>query len=98
MLFVALIGWVFFRADNLTMAAGVLQRMFAGAAGSGVPQAGLALTALSVAGAWGMFGPNIYDLDYSPKWWKPVAVASAFGVALALIAGDRTSPFLYFQF
>ena len=98
MLFFALIGWVFFRSDNLTMAAGVLGRMFSGMAGSGVPQAGLALAALGVAGAWGMFGPNIYDLDYSPKWWKAAAVATAFGAALALIAGDRTSPFLYFQF
>ncbi|MEO5799546.1 MAG: MBOAT family O-acyltransferase [Gemmatimonadales bacterium] len=98
MLFLAMIGWVFFRADNLTMAVGVLGRMFSGFAGSGVPQAGLALGALGVAGVWGMFGPNIYDLDYSPKWWKAAAVATAFGAALALIAGDRTSPFLYFQF
>ncbi|MES2304360.1 MAG: MBOAT family O-acyltransferase [Gemmatimonadota bacterium] len=98
MLFLAMIGWVFFRADNLTMAIGVLGRMFSGFTGSGVPQAGLALGALGVAGAWGMFGPNIYDLDYTPKWWKAAAVATAFGAALALIAGDRTSPFLYFQF
>ncbi len=98
MLFFALIGWVFFRSDNLTMAIGVLGRMFGGVAGSGVPQGVLALGALGVAGAWGMFGPNIYDLNYTPKWWKAAAVATAFGTALALIAGDRTSPFLYFQF
>ena len=45
-----------------------------------------------------MYGPNIYDLDYRPRWWKNAVLATAFGVALALIAGDRSSPFLYFQF
>ncbi|MBV6521922.1 MAG: Peptidoglycan O-acetyltransferase [Gemmatimonadaceae bacterium] len=98
MFFLAMIGWVFFRSDNLTMAGGVLSRMFSGVTGIGVPQEGLSLIALAIAAVWGLFGPNIYDLDYSPKRWKAIAGAVAFGVALALIAGDRTSPFLYFQF
>lgn len=98
MLFFVLIGWVFFRALDLSMALGMLERMFAPVAGVGVPQAGWALVAVSVAAMWSMFGPNIYDMDFRAKWWKSVALAGAFGVALALIAGDRTSPFLYFQF
>ncbi len=98
MLFLVLIGWVFFRCTSLAMAGGVLGRMFAGASGLPMAQTGLAVAAVVVAGWWGMFGPNIYDLDYTPRWWKSVAVATAFGAALALIAGDGTSPFLYFQF
>jgi alginate O-acetyltransferase complex protein AlgI len=98
MVFLALIGWVFFRCTTFAMAIGVLGRMFSGAAGLLVPQAGLAAGVLIVAAMWGMFGPNIYDLDYRPRWWRTAALATAFGVALALIAGDRTSPFLYFQF
>jgi len=98
MVFAVLIGWVFFRSDSLAMAGGVLRRMFSGIGGAGVPEAGLALVTIGVAAVWGMLGPNIYDLDYRPKWWKAAAIATAFGAALALIAGDRTSPFLYFQF
>jgi alginate O-acetyltransferase complex protein AlgI len=98
MVFAALIGWVFFRASDLDMAGGVLQRMFSGVRGVAVPQLGLVLLGSGIAVGWGMFGPNIYDLDYQPRWWKAVALATAFGVAFALIAGDRTAPFLYFQF
>ncbi len=98
MVFFALVGWVFFRCTSLSMAAGVFGRMFSGAAGVGMVGASAALAAVAVAGVWGMYGPNIYDLDYTPRWWKAAAVATAFGAALALIAGDRTSPFLYFQF
>ncbi len=98
MVFLALIGWVFFRAHGMGMAIGMLGRMFGGASGVPVAQAGLVIGAVAVAGIWGMFGPNIYDLNYEPKWWKSAALATAFGAALALIAGDRTSPFLYFQF
>ncbi len=98
MLFLALIGWVLFRCTSLGMAAGVLEKMFSGASGVGVVGAAWAMAAILIAAVWGMFGPNIYDLDYTPKWWKAAAAATAFGVALALIAGDRNSPFLYFQF
>ena len=98
MVFLALIGWVFFRAHGTRMAFGMLGRMFGGASGAPVAQAGLIMGAVAVAAAWGMFGPNIYDLNYEPKWWKSAALATAFGAALALIAGDRNSPFLYFQF
>jgi alginate O-acetyltransferase complex protein AlgI len=98
MVFAVLIGWVFFRADSLAMAVGMLSRMFSGVPGATIPQVGLVVATLVVVGSWGMFGPNIYDLDYRPRWWKAAALATAFGAALALIAGDRTSPFLYFQF
>jgi len=98
MLFLAMIGWVFFRAADMSMAIGILQRMFSPVAGVSIPQTSWALGALAVAAWLGMVGPNIYDLNYQPRWWKSAAVATAFGVALALIAGDRSSPFLYFQF
>ncbi|MBA2291518.1 MAG: MBOAT family protein [Gemmatimonadales bacterium] len=98
MLFLAMIGWVFFRALDLGMAVGVLGRMFSVTPGSGWPMASWAVAAVTVAAAWAMAGPNIYDMDYHPKRWKYAVTAVAFGVALAIISGDRTSPFLYFQF
>ena len=98
MLFAALIGWVFFRATDLSMAAGVLQRMFVPQGGTAVPDSWPVAFALLVAGVWATLGPNIYDLNYDRRAWKVAVTALAFGVALAIIAGDRSSPFLYFQF
>lgn len=98
MVFVVMIGWVFFRATDVAMAFGMLGRMFSPYSGKSWHMAGWATVALTIAAAWAMAGPNIYDMDYRPKRWKTAAAAVAFGVALAIISGDRSSPFLYFQF
>ncbi|MDX2260751.1 MAG: MBOAT family O-acyltransferase [Gemmatimonadales bacterium] len=98
MLFAALIGWVFFRATDLTMATGMLGRMFVPAGGAALPNPTGASIALMAAGLWAVAGPNIYDLDYTPTRRKYALTAFTFGIVLALIAGDRSSPFLYFQF
>lgn len=98
MFFFATIGWVFFRALDLSMAWGLMKKMFVPTAGSALPETTLVLAALSVAAWWAMVGPNIYDLQYRVTRWRVAAFALAFGACLALIAGDRTSPFLYFQF
>ncbi len=45
-----------------------------------------------------MRGPNAFELKHDWRWPGRLALASAFGVALALIVGNRPSPFLYFQF
>ncbi len=98
MLVLAVIGWVFFRSLDLPMAMTLLREMFIYTPGVLVPQALLAGLALAIAGLWAMRGPNIHDMRHE---WRPIWVltlALAFGASLALIAGDRTSPFLYFQF
>jgi len=58
----------------------------------------LAVAALSVAAWWAMIGPNAFDLRHEWSWRRSVVLTAAFGAALALIAGSRPSPFLYFQF
>jgi hypothetical protein len=80
------------------MALGLLRKMFIPSPGSSVPQIHLATVALVIAAYWAMRGPNIYDMSHE---WRPIWVAIlalGFGASLALIAGDRASPFLYFQF
>ena len=94
----ALIGWVFFRATDFTMARRLLTSMFMSTAGAGVPEVGLVLLVLSVAAWWSMRGPNAFDMDHEQGWRWRVALAASFGASLALIAGGRESPFLYFQF
>jgi len=98
MFVLVVIGWVFFRSLDFAMATWLLRTMFVPHGGVLVPDLGLALVALLAGAWWGMAGPNPLELDYRPRRWKTVALAVAFGACLALIAGDRFSPFLYFQF
>jgi hypothetical protein len=89
---------VFFRSASFDMALQLLQKMFAPAAGVVPPQLPLVLLAVAIAALWSMRGPNAFELKHEWRWPGRLALASAFGVALALIVGNRPSPFLYFQF
>ena len=94
----ALIGWVFFRSTSFAMALHLLRTMFVPAAGTVPPHLPLVLLALVIAALWSMRGPNAFEMKHEWHWAGRLALASAFGVALALIVGNRPSPFLYFQF
>ena len=98
MFLLAVVGWVFFRATSFSMVAGVLKRMFVPTGGALVEQASLAVVALLIAGWWAMIGPNAFELRHEHRWPGRLAMATAFGASLAIIAGLRSSPFLYFQF
>lgn len=98
MFLLAVVGWTMFRATDFGMALALLGKMFVPAVGALVPQPGLAVVALVVATAWSMFGPNPWDLSHTWRWRGRIGLAIAFGAALAIIAGSRESPFLYFQF
>ena len=98
MFLAAVVGWVFFRATDFPMAWVVLRRMFLPTAGTVPADWPLVLLALSVAGLWAIRGPNAFDLKHEWRWPGRIALATAAGTALALIVGNRPSPFLYFQF
>jgi hypothetical protein len=55
---------------------------------------------LVVAGYWAMVGRNTFEFNQShtATAWQRVLMAAAFGACLAVMAGGRDSPFLYFQF
>ena len=94
------VGWVFFRAPNLASAAAILTAMFTPTAGGLGANPGPFLVLLLASAAWALRGPNAFDLHAGFRWQPRHALAAAacFGVCLALLAGDRNSPFLYFQF
>jgi alginate O-acetyltransferase complex protein AlgI len=100
MFVLVVIGWVFFRATNMSMAAEILHQMF-------VPQSGIMpsdvakfASLIVVAGLIARYGPNAfeYHAKFAPTVARMAAAACILGFAIALIAGSRTSPFLYFQF
>jgi hypothetical protein len=92
------VGWTLFRSHTFGMATSLLAKMFAPAAGTLVPQLSLALFAIGVAGVWSILGKNAWELRH--QWGLPgrLGLAVLFGACLAIIAGSRASPFLYFQF
>ena len=47
-----------------------------------------------------MRGPNAQEINAYYEWqpWHTLVQAVAFGARLAVMAGGRNSPFLYFQF
>jgi alginate O-acetyltransferase complex protein AlgI len=92
------VGWVLFRSHTFEMAITLLRKMFSPVAGTLVPNASLALIALSVAAVWATAGPNAFDMKHERSFRMELVLATAFGACLAIIAGSRSSPFLYFQF
>jgi alginate O-acetyltransferase complex protein AlgI len=98
MFFLAVVGWVFFRATTMGMATTMLGRMFVPAAGDLVPAATLALPLVVIAGLWAMVGPNAFEMPLEQQWKKRLILTASFAASLALILGSRPSPFLYFQF
>jgi alginate O-acetyltransferase complex protein AlgI len=95
-----LIGWVFFRSEHVAMALHLLQVMFIPTPGLLVEPVRSFLVMLSLAIAWGMFGPNAFDW-HAHFHWRPryaYTLAAAFGMVIAVMLGGHHSPFLYFQF
>jgi alginate O-acetyltransferase complex protein AlgI len=95
---VAVVGWVLFRSHSFGMAAAILGKMFSPAAGALVPNAALAVVALGVAAVWATAGPNAFEMKHERSFRMELALATALGACVAIIAGSRSSPFLYFQF
>jgi alginate O-acetyltransferase complex protein AlgI len=93
-----IVGWVFFRAADFTMAVTILRTMFLPTSGVLVSQPYLVLFVLLVAGWWSTAGPNVFDMRHSFTPRQRAIATVAFAVSLALIMGTRNSPFLYFQF
>jgi hypothetical protein len=56
------------------------------------------LPLLAVAAWWAMIGPNVFEMRFPETWRVRSALTAGFAIALALILGLHTSPFLYYQF
>lgn len=98
MFFFALVGWVFFRSTDFGMAAALLRTMVVPTGGAAVAQPVLAALLLAVAGAWAMAGPNPFELSHRITWRRAFLYTAATASCLAIVAGSRVSPFIYFQF
>jgi len=98
----AVIGWVFFRAENLGDAGQILASMF-GAAPAGAPAIPFLLRPIHMiafaAGAiivWGF--PTTQRLVREPPLWWAMSLQLLLPLALAHMHHEQNVPFLYFQF
>ncbi len=112
-LLAVIVGWVVFRAANLTTAVGLLTSM-AGRRGLGAraTATGQELAILALAAAIALLAPNSQELfrvalpaketqDSAPAIWRWTAAQAALAsvvFALAVLHLSRISDFLYFQF
>jgi len=92
------IGWVMFRAPDVSTIFGWLKTMFGGR--SGVWPVGLPvlLPALSIAAVIAHFSPNTFELKHRWSFGSAAAITALFGVCMFVMYGSHQSPFLYFQF
>ncbi len=99
MFILATLGWVLFRATDLHMAGGLFERMFLPIPGTLPADWDMFLLLTTLATLWAVWGPNAFEF-HAPA--RPLArvplLGFVFGITLAIIAGSRASPFLYFQF
>jgi len=92
------VGWVLFRSRDFGMAASLLRTMFMPTPGTLVPNPVFSSVFLALTAIWATAGPNAFDMQHPRTFRRNLALATAFGASIAVIAGLRTSPFLYFQF
>jgi len=93
-----IVGWVFFRSIDFTMATVLLQTMFSVQPGSGISGAAGLLVTLAVAAFLTHLAPNAFEISHQ---WRPaeaLILAILLGLCLVVIYGGLVSPFLYFQF
>ena len=100
MFFMALLGWVFFRSTSFAMAAALFRKMLVPSRGEAFSGPWVFSILLGVAAWWSMAGPNAFDIDAVQQRarLRPILLAAALGASVAIIAGNGSSPFLYFQF
>jgi alginate O-acetyltransferase complex protein AlgI len=94
------LGWVMFRAPSISAAGDVYASMFHFVPGINIADADQLAVLVCLAGAWAVWGPNAQEAhaNFKPGHaWSYFATA-AYGACLSVMAGGRSSPFLYFQF
>jgi alginate O-acetyltransferase complex protein AlgI len=92
------IGWVFFRAENLRMAVSLLHAMAGGGAGPALTWGLSLLGVLLGAAALAHAAPNTFELRHEWRLWPTLGLAGLFALCVLVIYGGQPSPFLYFQF
>jgi alginate O-acetyltransferase complex protein AlgI len=93
-----LIGWTVFRSTSLSMAAGLLRKMFDWHTGPLLSGYAMLVILLAVAADLAHRGLNTFEMNHEWTWGTTTALTLLFTICLISLYGGRASPFLYFQF
>lgn len=93
------VGWVFFRSTDLSMASSLLQKMAWLDGGDGSARLGMLLVpAIGIAAVIAHTGRNTFEMSHQWRRQAVVGWSVLWIAALARIVAASPSPFLYFQF
>lgn len=92
------VGWVFFRSENFSIAAAMLAKMFSISAGDLFPGLAGLLVVLIISAGVAHFAPNTFEIRHVWRPWTVAGLCAGYSAALLAIASGQQSPFLYFQF
>jgi alginate O-acetyltransferase complex protein AlgI len=92
------IGWVFFRAKDFSMAARLLKNMFVWTPSVSIVAAGTLTVLLVVAFGFAHFGRNTFEMKHNWGLAMRCVWLAAFAICVLRIVTAPGSPFLYFQF
>ena len=87
-------------SPTISAASDIYASMFNFTAGIDIADASQLLCLVAIAGAWSVWGPNAQEAhaNFKPSYGWSVAATAVFSACLTVMAGGRSSPFLYFQF
>ena len=92
------IGWVFFRAPDFSVASTLLTRMFVPSSSAPLTNGGVLLMLLACAGAIAHLAPNSFELPDHPTPAARLAMVGLFAICMLMLYTGTATPFLYFQF
>jgi alginate O-acetyltransferase complex protein AlgI len=92
------IGWVFFRSTDFTMASYLLAKMFHFTHSVSITSLPTLVALILVAFAFGNFGKNTFEMNHNWRLAMRCVLLGAFVVCVVRIVTGPSTPFLYFQF
>ncbi|MFP4313014.1 MAG: MBOAT family O-acyltransferase [Alphaproteobacteria bacterium] len=107
--FLVVLGWVMFRAENVSQAFDYYGAMFGANANTGISDGlhwqitGVSMTALAIGLIWSFAAPAFEkyagtQFKHTRKWYIHGVMIALFLLAVIKLGAQNYSPFLYFQF
>ncbi|MDA1292943.1 MAG: hypothetical protein O3A81_04145 [bacterium] len=93
--FLVTMGWVLFRSETFEQALSFYSALFSKSAGT-IETFGI--TTIILVGLFTLLEPFFPDVLKKVSWRSAVVCSVLFATSLIMIAGNESSPFLYFQF
>jgi len=96
--FLVVIGWVFFRSTDFSMASFMLRKMFDFTPSAGITSLLTLCALILVAFAFAHWGKNTFEMKHTWGLAMRCTLLGTFAICVVRIVTGPSTPFLYFQF